>query len=293
MKLKKELGLILVILGIFIIIVQPFSMTGAVIDISTTNSRVWFFIGLGAMIGGIGLFLQATLEQRTTQKLFFRDEKGKVRLNDFVGGFEQEGIPHRTTGKEVLNKLKQYSTDPESKRMFMEIVLPDYVEVAREQLKSLEGKKVEKNSEYDFVNQFLQAWDSEYKPLIHGDIVPISIDSDKKDLIKIRHYTTKSRASKIAKDYKFGGKDSVKPLVQGKIFVELAKDPVLSQQDFIKKYAITNKNIGETYIELLVSKEDISSETSSRTGDKEYFIKANDIERNKRVYNILSEIKTH
>ena len=72
MEFKKGLGLILIIAGIIIIIAQPFSPTGAVIDISTTGSKASFAIGLGLIIGGIVLFITkaSDLEKSTAQRLW-------------------------------------------------------------------------------------------------------------------------------------------------------------------------------------------------------------------------------
>ena len=54
----RKIGLGLIILGFFIIIIQPFtSVTGAVIDISSDFGKVWFFIGLGLVVGGVVVFV--------------------------------------------------------------------------------------------------------------------------------------------------------------------------------------------------------------------------------------------
>lgn len=61
----KILGFFLIIIGIFIIIIQPFSTTGAVIDLSTSISRIWFFIGLGMIVISIIIITAtATKESR-------------------------------------------------------------------------------------------------------------------------------------------------------------------------------------------------------------------------------------
>jgi hypothetical protein len=49
----RGLGFLLIATGFFIITIQPFSTTGAVIDLSTAVSRIWFFIGLVTTIIGI------------------------------------------------------------------------------------------------------------------------------------------------------------------------------------------------------------------------------------------------
>jgi len=52
----KKFGFGLILLGIFIIIVQPFAgVTGAVIDISGAIGKIWFFVGLGLVVGGVVL----------------------------------------------------------------------------------------------------------------------------------------------------------------------------------------------------------------------------------------------
>lgn len=49
----KSISFLLIAIGIFIIIIQPFSTTGAAIDLSTYVSRIWFFIGLGLVVVGV------------------------------------------------------------------------------------------------------------------------------------------------------------------------------------------------------------------------------------------------
>jgi len=52
-NIKKFLGISLFILGIFFIVVQPFStMTGAVIDLTTTFNKIYFGIGLALIVIG-------------------------------------------------------------------------------------------------------------------------------------------------------------------------------------------------------------------------------------------------
>lgn len=57
----KAIGFLLIAIGAFIVIIQPFSTTGAVIDLSAAISRIWFFVGLGMIaIGGALFFLGKT-----------------------------------------------------------------------------------------------------------------------------------------------------------------------------------------------------------------------------------------
>lgn len=64
MKIKKTAGFLLIAIGIFIIIIQPFSTTGAVIDLSASLSRIWFFVGLGILTVGAILFINFGGENR-------------------------------------------------------------------------------------------------------------------------------------------------------------------------------------------------------------------------------------
>tara|TARA_Y100000310_G_scaffold343808_1_gene453228 strand:- start:862 stop:1380 length:519 start_codon:yes stop_codon:yes gene_type:complete len=83
MKLKKEISFILIAIGIFIIIVQPFSsvLTGAVIEISSTTSRIWFFIGLGLIIlGAVSLgWFDSGLEKHAAKRAKQRSSFPSVR----------------------------------------------------------------------------------------------------------------------------------------------------------------------------------------------------------------------
>ncbi len=60
----KSIGVLLIIIGIFIIIIQPFSTTGAAIDLSTAVSRIWFFIGLGLVVVGIAMQFAEEKEEK-------------------------------------------------------------------------------------------------------------------------------------------------------------------------------------------------------------------------------------
>ncbi|MEK6935815.1 MAG: hypothetical protein AABW67_03435 [Nanoarchaeota archaeon] len=51
-RVLKSISFLLIAIGVFIIIIQPASTTGAVIDLSSSLSRIWFFIGLGLIISG-------------------------------------------------------------------------------------------------------------------------------------------------------------------------------------------------------------------------------------------------
>ena len=75
-RVIKKLGYSLIIIGIFLIIIQSGSLTGAVIDLTSVIGRIWFFVGLGLVLGGgIVLLTQGnkryapTLENFLTEKI--------------------------------------------------------------------------------------------------------------------------------------------------------------------------------------------------------------------------------
>lgn len=63
MNAKRGLGLIVILVGILVIVVQSVSLTGAVINISAIASNAAFGIGLALIIGGIVLFTTETSER--------------------------------------------------------------------------------------------------------------------------------------------------------------------------------------------------------------------------------------
>jgi hypothetical protein len=122
MKIKKGfrfLGVLLIIVGIFIIMAQPFSMTGAVIDPSSVISRVWFFVGISLIFGGALLVttVKKDLEERLegidqiaeshnwiNYPITPKSERIDKRVDDETG---------KATGLGYLNEEKDY---PEPKK---------------------------------------------------------------------------------------------------------------------------------------------------------------------------------
>ena len=101
MNRKKGIGLILIITGIFIIVAQPLSLTGAVIDISTVVSKISFIVGFALIISGIFLFITKTsaLEESVAQKLW-------RETREFL---EKHGVDYkgRTTTSKSPEQYKQ------------------------------------------------------------------------------------------------------------------------------------------------------------------------------------------
>lgn len=285
MKWKRGIGILLIIVSVVIGFLTSIP-TGAVIGPGPVES---FWIILLFMVGVI---LFATSRQEKSgglEKLFFKDEKGQVRIIDIMGDLQKEGVPDRMPAEEALKKLREYEK-PDMKDTFVNVFMP-YIEVARRQRDKSFGKKIVSGSEEDYADRFLKMWDPKYSPLIHGNIVPIPLDVNIPGYVRLRHYTSSSRADRIASSRKFGGESSPRPLDQGNVFVTLASSPVLSQQDFVKKYVITNNHLGEAYVEFIVPESDLGFQTNSRNGEKEYYVKANGVENQKRVYRVLSDVE--
>jgi len=67
MRIPQFISIILMLLGIFLIIMQPFApITGAVIDVSTTPAKIWFAIGIVCIVGGAGVLV---FEKRKLRKV--------------------------------------------------------------------------------------------------------------------------------------------------------------------------------------------------------------------------------
>ena len=104
-KKCKPLSITLIIIGIFIIIIQPISsnITGAVIDISTAISRVWFFIGLGLVIvGAVSLgWFDSGLEKHASERM----QERKV-FPSVIGAAFSQGKHYRLKGAQNYGEAK-------------------------------------------------------------------------------------------------------------------------------------------------------------------------------------------
>jgi hypothetical protein len=116
MKLRKRfktLGIVLIAMGIFIIMAQPFSMTGAVIDLSSAISRIWFFVGISLIFGGIFLTAIATKVKggglETILGQFGEEIKEAQILSDSTDGIKQRN--YKLTNEEYFWALKSVSAE--------------------------------------------------------------------------------------------------------------------------------------------------------------------------------------
>lgn len=88
-KIKRGIGLVLIALGLFIIFIQPLSMTGAVIDISTFMARIWFFVGIITIITGV-LLISQKLEERAESSASYQRLKDKLKFMQSHWGYSPE-----------------------------------------------------------------------------------------------------------------------------------------------------------------------------------------------------------
>jgi hypothetical protein len=109
--------------------------------------------------------------------------------------------------------------------------------------------------------------------------------------VAVRHYTTNSRAQRIAEAHQFGGQGMT--LDQGGVFVERVtggKKKPLSAADFRRRYAIPAGKKGLGYVEFSVPEGDLEVRKNPRTGRDEYFLRATDSEGGSPVYYVNSRI---
>lgn len=111
--------------------------------------------------------------------------------------------------------------------------------------------------------------------------------------MRLRHYTTPTRAENIQKVGYFGGPTCpVAKLDAGRVFVELATDKVLTKEEFAKKYGISNFNTGNAYIEFLALADDLETKENNRTHKEEYVLVPQwDKINNQCIYYIESEVE--
>lgn len=141
-KMYQNLGVFLVIAGIFIIINQPFAqITGAVIDISTASSRIWFFVGLGSIIGGVILNLNNKLEE------LLLETSGQVTAQEFVDRIKNAGGEDNKNKSVILDTSAIRAYSPQEFRYILdnleEVILPNkvYDELPAEYKAMTKGKR--------------------------------------------------------------------------------------------------------------------------------------------------------
>jgi len=172
---KRGLGIFLFLIGIFTIASLQLSITGNVISENLGNVG-GSILGLVLIIGGLAILQMARAMEigglEEISKMFYTDNMGVVRINDFGGEFSQEGIQtgFSNEAREVLKQLKEkYGKDPKLKREVQEIIFPEYIKSALSQRDSSGTWPITPGSEVDLSDKFLQEWDPNYAkhPLKH------------------------------------------------------------------------------------------------------------------------------
>lgn len=146
MNLKKalnKLSFLLVTLGVFIMIIQPMSITGAVVDLSTLVSRIWFFIGFGMMGIGIGLFLTT---QRRTGTGDFYTQKSLEEIMEKHGSGEDSVFVLDSSGainykNDIEKLLEKYNGRVYAPKRVMEELEKDHI--LRHKLKNSNLKQID------------------------------------------------------------------------------------------------------------------------------------------------------
>ena len=170
----KSLGLVFIFVGIFIIIAQPFSVTGAVIDISTAISRIWFFVGLGLLIIGSSLVgytgSSNNLESKANDSKFVPAPEFFARINKKEPDAKKRYLILDTsaillyTPEQMERKLQEYEN----------VFVPDLVldEIADENMKKIiatNTEEIEGFEEYrKIARRYLQRTEKpEIRRLLH------------------------------------------------------------------------------------------------------------------------------
>jgi hypothetical protein len=154
-EIVSKLGLLLVLSGIFIIIMQPFApVTGAIIDISTTVSRVWFFSGIGMIAVGLMLLVVNT-KKADRRRLGIEQAVMAVGNDDYSFILDTSGI-YSFARK---GKLKEF-LESAKKRQGESVFIPEAVleELKNSRLTNEEIEYIRKNS-----HRFSQDDLAEYK----------------------------------------------------------------------------------------------------------------------------------
>jgi hypothetical protein len=101
-EVMRVVGLALVVLGIFIIIGQPFAPTGAVIDVSDNKARMGFFMGLVLLVGGILFF---ALGNEGNLEKIANEAPRIVQTSRFKKDIKSEGKKMKQKIYETLEKI--------------------------------------------------------------------------------------------------------------------------------------------------------------------------------------------
>lgn len=102
--------------------------------------------------------------EATTQKLFYTDKKGIVRINDFAGNLSSKGSYQGEPADKALKELEDEYKSKEEKELLQETFAPEYVPAARRQRDSCTAPRIPEHSEFAAADRFLKDWDPNYTP---------------------------------------------------------------------------------------------------------------------------------
>ena len=191
-RVYQKLGLFLIIIGIFIIIAQPAFLTGAVIDISTSISKVGFFVGFGFIIGGITIILTGRLETIL--------EKDSISPQEFINRIG----PNQKNKSIIVDTSAILSYDPgEIEQILKEydnVFIPDSVlnEIHNKHLREIienNSKSIEGYEEFkETARKYLEKTE---KPKIRKELLPYlngeKIISSGSETVRINKLTKRIR----------------------------------------------------------------------------------------------------
>lgn len=164
-KIRRLLWIIPLAFGFFVIYNPASNITGLTI-LNDISSNVRNILGFVFILAGVLAFLARKKEGGLVEKLFFKDERGVIRMHDFLGEISQEGIDPREPAKEILKDLKEKFKEPSLKELATDMLGDSYVPVAKKQRDSYAQYSIPENSEFEMADKFLKDWDEHYTKFV-------------------------------------------------------------------------------------------------------------------------------
>jgi len=142
----NKISIILIFIGIFILIIQPMSPTGAVIDTSTTMSKISFFIGLLVFLVGVVVFMYTRGHRVKPLDAIMSEDKGfeekVVYVVDSSGAIDYtKNWQDKESFKKLLNQYRGRVFVP--KRVIEELGKSPYNERLLKLLKATSVRQVD------------------------------------------------------------------------------------------------------------------------------------------------------
>ena len=163
------LGVIFLLLGI-IFLINPFGLITGLTISEEGKIAPNIYLGALSLVISLVILLYVTrtapskLEKivvKKGEKLFVKDRKGRMRINDFLGGLKGEGVESREEANKAIIKIEDSyhkfvesyeGKKQEAKDLFYEILEP-YVDAALAQRNKLAGKEEKRGTEEYYADQ--------------------------------------------------------------------------------------------------------------------------------------------